>query len=81
MFGHPEILIYQKQNPLQASTYAACQALITLHSSQAPPPSTSHSLSIALHHPPVKTRPRRVKPGAIGARFTCAKRPKRGRID
>lgn len=77
MFGHPEMGIYQKQNPLQASAHAACQALITPHSSQAPPPSTNHSSSIALHHPPVKTRPRRVKSEAFGARSSRAERPKR----
>lgn len=48
MFGHPEMRIYQKQNPLQPSAHAACQLLITLHSSQAPPPSTNHSTSITL---------------------------------
>lgn len=77
MFGHPEMGIYQKWNPLLASAHAACQALITPHSSQAPPPSTNHSSSIALHHPPVKTRPRRVKSEDFGARSSCAERPKR----
>lgn len=56
--------------------HAACHLLITLHSSQTPPPSTNHPTSIALHHPPVKTRPRRVKSAAIGARSVCAEQPK-----
>lgn len=56
MFGHLEMRIYQKRNPLQPSAYAACQPLVTLHSSQAPPPSTNHSSEHRVASPSCENR-------------------------